>query len=256
MRILNPQLTLDWLKNHCTGKGVRVAVVDSGVDAAHPDLAGKVEKACMVRRGEDGEIDLQEQPGHESADSYGHGTAVAGAVMSVAPDAQIVSVKVLNEYNQCTGHELIAGFQWALDQRIRLINMSLATARQQYVESLHALCEQAYLQDAIVVASKRNFGDIGWPARFLSIVSIDREDFDDAWRLNYMPHNLVEFAAHGTNVRLPTLNQQYALQTGTSFATPHVTGIVALLLEAFPDLLPWEAKTILRGLCGPSVTTS
>jgi len=129
MNIVNPALNLDWLQENCTGRGTVVAVVDSGVDATHPDLQGKVSRACVVQKAANGDITFSEQPGNKSSDSYGHGTAVAGVILSLAPCAQIVSVKVLNEYNRCTGQELIAGLKWALDQNIKLINMSLATAK-------------------------------------------------------------------------------------------------------------------------------
>ena len=144
--------------------------------------------------------------------------------------------------------ELIAGLRWALDQRIKLINMSLATSKKQFVPELYDLCEQAYNQDAIIVASKRNFGDLGWPAIFSSVISVDRENFPEKHWLRYYPKSIIDFGASGTSVRLPTLQGGYTFATGTSFATPHVTGMIALLLEAFPDLLPSEAKTILKSL--------
>jgi subtilisin family serine protease len=247
MEITNPQLTIDWLRANYTGDGITVAVIDSGVDARHPDLADKVVRAGIVQKNDEGII-VREIPPRESFDSYGHGSAVAGAIATLAPEAKIASVKVLNEYNQCTGNELITGLQWSLDQRFKLINMSLATSKKMYAARLLELCEQAYVQETILVASKRNFGDLGLPAMFSNVISIDREDFDDPFQLKHLPRGLIEFAAHGTNVMLPALDGGYAVQTGTSFAAPHVAGIVALLLEAYPDLLPWEAKTILKSL--------
>jgi subtilisin family serine protease len=248
MHIVNPKLTNDWLRSRCTGRGVEVAVIDSGVEASHPDLAGRVKRACLVAKGPDGRIACRETPAAESRDSYGHGTAVAGAVLGIAARAEIISVKVLDQYNQCTGHELIAGLQWALDQRVKLINMSLATAKKQFVSALYELCEQAQNQDTIIVASKRNFGDVGWPAIFSSVIAVDREDFPEKYWVRYYPKNVIDFGAAGTNVKLPARDGSYAVLTGTSFATPHVTGMVALLLEAFPELLPAEAKTILKSL--------
>lgn len=248
MNIVNPALNLDWLQKNCTGRGSVVAVVDSGVDAAHPDLQGKVSGACVVRKAANGDITFSKQPGNESSDSYGHGTAVAGVILNLAPCAQIVSVKVLNEYNRCTGEELIAGLKWALDQNIKLINLSLATAKKQFVPELLELCEQANNQDTIIVAAKRNFGHLGWPAIFSSVISVDREDYPDRFFIRYHPKSIIDFGAAGCNLRLPSLNGGYALLTGNSFATPHITGIIALLLDAFPTLLPAEAKTILKAL--------
>ncbi len=246
MQILHPDLTMEWLRAHATGKQVSVAVVDSGVDATHPAVAGRLEHACVVGRGPDGAVVCRESSAGESVDSYGHGTGVAGVIASLAPDVRITSVKVLNDYNQCTGEEFIAGLRWAVERRVKLINLSLATAKPAYHSELFELCEQAHVQGLIIVAARRNFGEIGLPAKFSNVIGVDREDFLDRYRIRYYPSQAVTYGAHGTNVRVPGLNGGYALQTGTSFATPHVTGILALLLEPFPDLLCCEAKTILK----------
>jgi subtilisin family serine protease len=248
MRIINPELTIEWVRGTLSGKGVSVAIIDSGIEAGHPAMAGRVARGCEVAKGDNGEICCRERPGPECVDCYGHGTSVAGAVLGLAPSADLVSVRVLDQYNACTGHELIAGLRWALDQRIKLINMSLATSKKEFVPGLYELCEQAYNQDTIIVASKRNFGDLGWPAIFSSVISVDRESFPENYWVRYYPKSIIDFGASGTGVRLPTLHGGYALVTGTSFATPHVTGMIALLLEAFPNLLPSEAKTILKSL--------
>ena len=253
LRIINPEITIDWLRRNSTGKGVEVAVIDSGVDASHPDLQGKVSRACVVKETKAGEIKCTEIPGKEATDSFGHGTAVAGIITELAPDARVVSVKVLDEYNSCTGDVLIEGIKWALDQNIKLINMSLATSKERFVSMIFKLCEQAYIQTNIIVASKRNLGDIGCPAMFSSVISVDREDFIDKYMLRFKPFSIVQYEARGTQVKVPAPDGGYAERTGTSFATPHVAGFVALMLEPFPHLLPAEAKAILKALC-PDVT--
>ena len=246
--IINPQLKLDWLVSHSTGKGVKVAVIDSGVDASHPDLKGKVKRACVVKETTEGKIECEEIPVQESYDSFGHGTAVAGIITDLAPDAEIINVKVLNEYNSCTGDILIQGIRWALDQDIKLINMSLATSKERHIPMIFRLCEQAYVQNSIIVASRRNFGDLGCPAMFSSVISVNRKDFDNKYALHFKPRSLIEYEARGTQIKVPAPGGGYAELTGTSFATPHVTGMVALLLQVMPDLVPAEAKAILKSM--------
>ncbi len=248
MIVTNPELTRDWLLANSTGKGVEIAVIDSGVDAAHPDLKGKVTRGCVVQQERGGTVVCREIPGHLCCDSYGHGTAVAGIITDLAPDARIVDVKVLNEFNSCTGDVLIEGITWALDQGIKLVNMSLATSKDEFVPRIYTLCERAYVQDAIIVASKRNFGDFGCPAMFSSVISVDREEFEDKYRIRFKPRSLIEYDAAGTQIRVPAPGGGYTETTGTSFATPHVTGLVALLLGVMPELLPVEAKVILKAL--------
>ena len=243
--LLNPRLNLKWLASHASGEGVEVAVIDSGIDDSHPKLAGRVSRGCTVARNNRGEIVIREVEAGKNRDSYGHGTAVAGIIADLAPSARLVSVKVLDDFNSCTGDVLIAGLKWALDQNIRLLNMSLATSKVEYVQKLFALCERAYVQNAIIVAARRNFGDLGCPAMFSSVLSVDREEYVEKLRVHYRPNNMIEFDARGTQIKALAPGGGYAIHTGTSFATPHVCGMVALLLERFPRLTAVEAKSAL-----------
>jgi subtilisin family serine protease len=246
--IINPELTTHWLSQNATGKGVQVAVIDSGVDASHPDLQGKVVRSCVVRKNSKGAIVCDEIAIEQSVDSFGHGTAVAGCVTGVARDTEIINIKVLNEYNACTGDILIAGLEWALAQGIRLINMSLATSKPQWTQDLFRLAEHAYVQNSIIVASRRNVGDLGCPAMFSSVISVDRGSYTNPYQLGYRANNMIEYDARGTEIEVLAPGGGYAVQTGTSFATPHVTGMVALLLEKFPDLNAAEAKAMLKAM--------
>jgi len=243
--LLNPRLSLEWLASHASGRGIEVAVIDSGIDASHPRLAGRVSRGCTVAKNHLGEIVIREVEAKKNRDSYGHGTAVAGIIADLAPSAQLVSVKVLDDYNSCTGDVLIAGLKWALDQNIRLLNMSLATSKPSYVHKLFALCERAYVQNSIIVAARRNFGDLGCPAMFSSVISVDREQYTEKLRVHYRPNNMIEFDARGTQIKVLAPGGGYAIHTGTSFATPHVCGMVALLMERFPRLTAVEAKSAL-----------
>jgi subtilisin family serine protease len=243
--LLNPRLSLKWLASHASGRGIEVAVIDSGIDASHPRLAGRVSRGCTVAKNRLGEIVIREVEARKNRDSYGHGTAVAGIIADLARSARLVSVKVLDDYNSCTGDVLIAGLKWALDQNIRLLNMSLATSKPAYIHKLFALCERAYVQNSIIVAARRNFGDLGCPAMFSSVLSVDREQYVEKLRVHYRPHNMIEFDARGTQVKVLAPGGGYAIHTGTSFATPHVCGMVALLLERFPRLTAVEAKSAL-----------
>ena len=244
--LLNPRVTLKWLAAHARGRGVEVAVIDSGIDASHPRLAGRISRGCSVAKSKQGNIVIREVEARRNRDSYGHGTAVAGIIADLAPSVRIVSVKVLDEYNSCTGDVLIAGLKWALDQNIPLLNMSLTTSKPAYIPKLFELCERAYVQKNIIVAARRNFGDLGCPAMFSSVISVDREEYTEKLRVHYRPHNMVEFDARGTQVKVLAPGGGYAMQTGTSFATPHVCGMVALLLEIFPGLTAMEAKSSLK----------
>ncbi len=245
--LINPELCIEWLIGNWSGKGIRVAVIDSGIDAAHPDLEGRVKGACVVRSLGGNRIECEEKPGEDSYDSFGHGTGVAGIIADIAPEVEITSVKVLNEYNTCTADVLIEGLKWALDRKFPLINMSLA-AREKFAQPLFSLCEKAFIQNSIIVTSRRNFGEVGCPAIFSSVISIERGSFDSKYKYRFRPQDIIQYEARGTEVRAPGLKGGYVLQTGTSFAAPHITGIVALLLEAFPNILGVEVKAALNAM--------
>jgi len=151
--LINPRMSLKWLASHARGRGVEVAIIDSGIDASHPRLAGRVSRGCTVETNRRGEIVIREVAARRNRDSYGHGTAVAGIIADLAPAVRLVSVRVLDKFNSCTGDVLIAGMKWALDQNIRVLNMSLTTSKPAYIPRLNELCERAYVQNSIIVAA-------------------------------------------------------------------------------------------------------
>lgn len=250
LQIINPALTIDWLVSNSTGEGVEVAIIDSGIDSSHPALKGKVKSACIIHERGGGKIEYEETPGKKSYDSFGHGTGVAGIITDIAPDAELISVKVLGENNTGSGEALMAGLQWALDHKIKLINMSLATSKKKFVPRLMNLCEQAYIQESILVVSKRNFGDWGYPAMFSSVISVDMEAFQEKLKIVHYPKRVIEYGARGEKVEVLELKGSYGFASGTSFATPHVTGIIALLLSLFPNLRSSQVKSILDSFAG------
>jgi len=250
--LINPNITFERLRDESTGKGVQVAVIDSGIDPHHPELKGKVIRSCVVNKDPDGQIACKEIAPEESTDDFGHGTAVAGIISALAPDAELVNVRVLNEYNSCGGDVLIAGIRWALEQNIKLINMSLATLKEKFFPELFQLCEKAYVQNSILVVSRRNLGGMGCPAMFSSVISVERGEIEERYGLNYKTANLIECDAFGTRVRALAPGGGYVEQTGTSFATPHVTGFVALMLEKWPEMITAEAKALLKAFSAKS----
>jgi subtilisin family serine protease len=225
---------------------VTVAVVDSGVDATHPDLTGRVIRAAHVKEaGKDYRIVEGAVP--KNADVYGHGTAVSSIIVGLAPNAKIIDIRVLDENNVGTGEALLAGFQHAVEQKARIINMSLA-CRAKFAAGLHALCETAYRQNQIVVAAKRNMPleDNGFPAELSSCIGVDIGKFRSLFDLRFRADHVIQFIAHGEEVEVAAAGGGHTTMTGTSFATPAVSGICALLVGAYPDLQPYEVKSLLR----------
>ena len=220
---------------------VDVAVIDSGIDATHPDLLGRVVGACRIENKARIEV---ETPGNN--DTFGHGTGVASIIARTAPNARLFDIRVLQPGNKGSGDDLLAGLQLAVRLRYRVINMSLAVSAK-FVPELRASCEHAYYQDQVVVAARRNMpiSDDGFPAEFASVIGVDNGEVAPM-ALRYRPKRTIEVEALGDAVTVAAAGGGYTAMSGTSFATPLVSGICALLLGAFPALRPYEVRAVIN----------
>jgi subtilisin family serine protease len=221
--------------------------MDSGVDATHPGLAGRVAGALAVELDAEQKPVLRELSPRANNDVLGHGTSVAGIIAAIAPNARIYDLRILGDRNTSGTDVLLTGFRHALDQPWRLLNLSLA-ARAEIRSEFLQLCERAYFQEQIVVAARRNLplGDDGLPAEFSSCIGVDRGSYPTPYEYVFRPRTPIEFEARGEAVIAPAKGGGYTTVTGTSFATPTVCGLCALLLGAYPDLKLFEIKTVLR----------
>ena len=224
---------------------VEVAVVDSGIDASHPDLKGKVVAAYRAEQGE-GRVAVREVPLGTNNDTFGHGTGVASIIARIAPNARLVDLRVLGAQHSAGGL-LLEGMRSAVARRCPVINMSLA-ATANMAHSLFGMCELAYRQGQVVVASKRNMPlvDNGFPAEFSSCIGVDSSRLSSEFHVRYRSGDPIEFVAHGEEVLVAAPGGGYTTKTGTSFATPAVSAMCALLLGAWPELRPFEIKTLLK----------
>jgi subtilisin len=236
--------TPEWAWGGATGKGIKVAVIDSGVDASHPVLEGSVKKHVEIVSEGDNIKFAESEPG----DAFGHGTACAGIIHSIAPDAEIYSVKVLGNTLRSTGEMFIAGLKWVIDQEIPLVNLSLGTTKEKYFSSLHSLIDRAYFNRLIMVAARSNAPVPSFPATFSSIIGVKAIYTSDPFEFYFSDTPPVEFLVKGVDVKLPWLNHQWENCTGNSFAAPHLTGIIALLLSKYPYLTPFMVKSILYSI--------
>jgi subtilisin family serine protease len=191
---------------------------------------------------EDGEVHVEDDP---IGDVCGHGTACAGIIRSVAPDCDLVSVRVLGEGFVGSGPALIEGLRWAVGQGFDVINMSLSTTKERFVADLHALTDAAYFRRSLIVASAHNMPVRSYPWRFASVVSVASHDIDDPLAYLRNPDPPVEFYARGVEVDVAWSDGSTLRASGNSFATPHISGICALIRAKHPELTPPEVKTLL-----------
>jgi len=225
-----------------TGRGVSVALIDSGIDASHPALRGCVKDAVEASR-EGGRIFFHPST---SGDTAGHGTACAGIIARIAPEASLHSIKVLGPNASGSGEMFLAGLDYAIKHRIRVINLSLGTTKPELSAPLRDLLDRAYHAGCIVVAAANNLPQPSFPSIFSSsLVSVCKEHYGDPFYFTYRYGEVIELCASGVQVTTTWPGGGYRQLTGNSFACPHITGIIALLIEAYSDLTPFEVKTIL-----------
>lgn len=224
---------------------VSVAVVDSGIDATHRALRGRVVRAIRLVVGGRAPRPRETSP-RRNNDAFDHGTAVAGIVAEIAPNARLIDVRVLDSSSKSTGAALLAGFAAAIESGAQVINMSLACVAD-YAGPLHDLCEKAYRANQIVVAARRNMPltDDGFPAELSSCIGVDLADLPSPFDVQFLSPP-IEFAARGQHVRVPAAGGGFTHMTGTSFATPAVSGLCALLRGAFPGIRLFEIKSLLK----------
>jgi len=235
------QPTREWAFGGATGRGVRVCILDSGVDAVHP-LVAPLAGATAVELAEDGSVRVADD---ELGDVCGHGTACAGVVRALAPDCEIHSVRVLGEGATGSGELILAGLRHAVEAGFDVINMSLSTTKKRFAETLHDLADHAYFRRTVIVAAAHNMPVESFPWRFSSVISVGSHEEEDAWTWYANPSPPVEFFARGIDVDVAWPGGGTIRATGNSFAAPHVSALCALALGKHPELTPSQLKSIL-----------
>jgi subtilisin family serine protease len=235
------RVSREWAWGGATGAGVRVCVLDSGVELDHP-LVGPVQRSVAVTKDGD-EITIADD---DAGDLCGHGTACAGIIRSFAPECDLTSVRVLGAGYTGSAAVLIAGLEWAIDQGFDIVNMSLSTTKKQYVDRLHELADTAYFKRTMLIASAHNMPVESFPWRFASVVSVGSHESTDPYALYANPSPPVEFFARGLNVDIAWLGGETINATGNSFATPHVAGLATLILSKHRELTPFQLKSVLH----------
>jgi subtilisin len=235
------RVTREWAWGGSTGAGVRVCVLDSGIELDHPRI-GTVERSVAARKDSD-TVTIEDDA---EGDLCGHGTACAGIIRSLAPDCELISVRVLGAGYTGSAAAMLAGLEWAVDQGFDVVNMSLSTTKKQHVDRLHELADLAYFKRTMLVASAHNMPVESFPWRFASVISVGSHEEADPQLFYANPAPPVEFFARGLNLEIAWLGGQTITATGNSFATPHIAGICALILAKHPELTPFQLKSVLH----------
>jgi len=257
------QLPLVWDAGW-TAEGVRVAVIDTGIDADHPDLAGRVVDTIDVTG--EGPQDENGHGTHCASILAGTGAASGGKYRGAAPGALIYSAKVLDRHGQGMMSDVMEGIEWAVDQGVQVISLSLGgSGSSDGADALSEICDAAVEQGVVVCVAAGNDGPgsytIGSPgAARLPITVGACNELDRIASFSsrgptadgrakpdiVLPGvNITAARARGTTLG-DIVDDHYTTLSGTSMATPLAAGICALLLHAEPDLTPEAIKERLR----------
>ena len=247
-----PGVTREWAWGGATGEGVRVAVIDSGIQVDHPALEGSVDADAGValHLGEDGEV--VEEPGpHE--DLFGHGTACASIIHSIAPAARFTSVRVLGA--GLTGRSVVflRGLAWAIANGFDVINLSLGSSKRDWALPFYELCDEAYFNDCFLVTAANNVAAPSFPGLYSSVASVACNVAKDPFEFHFNTAPPVEFLAPGIDLDVAWRNGKRIRSTGNSYAAPHLTGIAALIRSKHPGLPPSQVKAVLRATASNAV---
>jgi hypothetical protein len=228
-----------------TGKGVRVAILDSGLNPQWPLLKGFQGKMWDCRLSAEG-LRLRTLPEGVNSDVSGHGSVVQSCVMQLAPQAQCDHFRILAEDNTCEASLLCYVMDAVLEQGYSIVHLSLGIRSEEHIPWLVSIAKRAYERSSLVVAAASNLGNSLYPARFTSSISVEADDLESPLCLRFRPANVVEFAAKGVEVSVPSGEGQSKTVSGSSYAAAYVTGLCARILEISPQSSPWDVKVRLR----------
>jgi subtilisin len=236
-----------------TGEGVTVCVIDSGVERSL--LESKYREQGQFLYPIEGGIFTPDRPEplpYEGRQSTPHGTTVADIIFSLAPRVRVFSADVFGPQGSCEMEVVIRALHWAINVwKCKVINLSLGVPEQRLqqvqrrYQFLRAI-EEAYYKDVHIFAAAHNEHPLtrSYPAVFAPpLISVDKQMFHDPLQFAYHLREQIEFQAHGRGRLGP-----FANEPATSWAAPHLAGIVARILSLKPDMKPFEVKTILYWL--------
>lgn len=229
------------------GDGVKVAVLDSGIDLDHPDLAANVKggfNAINHKKSVD--------------DDCGHGTHVAGiigaadnglGVIGVSPGVDLYPIKILDSLGSGKVSNVIEGLQWCVDNHMQVANMSFGTIS--YSKAFQKAIKQAHDAGLIMVAAAGNRGagqtsTVDYPAKFSEVIAVGATNMGDMLTAWSSRGSEVDIVAPGDSIYSTFNNGDYTTMAGTSMAAPHVTGAIALKVQMNPLVTPTQVLDLLK----------
>ncbi|MDP3540918.1 MAG: S8 family peptidase [Elusimicrobiota bacterium] len=225
------------------GQGVKVAVIDTGIDRTHPDLAANIKGGwnAITKAG-------------DFNDDNGHGSHVSGTiagidddkgVVGVAPKADLYGVKVLDAEGSGTFDDVIAGMLWAVENKMEVASMSLGAdqGNPALADAVEAMRKAGVI---LIAAAGNSGGTVGYPAAYPGAIAVAASDSKDKLASFSSRGAAVAVIAPGVDVKSTYMGGGYDTLSGTSMATPHVSGLTALYVATHKGATPEQARAALK----------
>jgi subtilisin family serine protease len=225
------------------GQGVKVAVIDTGIDRTHPELVANIKGGWnAITKGDD------------FNDDNGHGTHVSGTiaasdddkgVVGVAPKADLYGVKVLDANGSGTFDDVIAGMLWAVENKMQVASMSLGanSGNPALADAVEAMRKGGVI---LIAAAGNSGGSVGYPAAYPGAIAVAASDNKDKLASFSSRGAEVAVIAPGVDVKSTYMGGGYSTLSGTSMATPHVSGLTALYVAMNKGATPEQARAALK----------
>ena len=243
-----PKIGVNRVWGLTTGKGIKVAVIDSGIQRDHPDLVANVKGGINFTS--------DRSSAEWYMDGHGHGTRVSGiiaalnndiGVVGVTPDAELYGVRVLNDTGGGNISDLISGLYWVADNGMDVANMSLGYSNVPNPYQVNQALDYAYNKGVVLVASAGNNGGTDnvamYPGAYSqAVISVGATDEVDNIAFFSQHGPTVEIAGPGVRINSTAIGGVYNAKNGTSSSAPYVAGVAALILSVNPDMTPAQLR--------------
>ena len=220
-----------------TGTGTRVGVIDSGFNAGRKNM--HVLNGTSFCNGD-------AQPDSNYKDMIGHGTACIGVIHSKAPNVEFLPVKIFESELITAMDILCKAIYWCVKHHCHIVNLSLGTLDESDSDILKNACDFAHKHQTFIVAATSNDGQPSIPASFPNVFGVAGGKVNGKFDYFYDPHEKIQFVARGDRQRLDWLGGKQIFMGGSSFAAPHISGLIALIIEKYGGITFNDLTEILQ----------
>ncbi|MBI3123747.1 MAG: S8 family serine peptidase [Ignavibacteriales bacterium] len=216
---------LSTVLNICTGKDIKIAVIDSGWDY-NKFLDDRIVKGISFIDDSDG---FRLSVNDNITDNLGHGTVCTDIILQIACDAIIYPIKVFNKKLETNIEVLVQAIEYCISIKVEIINLSLGTRLEEALRPLYIVCEKAKNEGIIIVSANSNDDINSYPAMFENVISVRAGEMKGKFNYEYYSDEVCECIANGYPTDALTIGGKRIKASGNSYAAPIITGIIALL---------------------------